>query len=94
MHNMWLAENTGRKISPKIRHLRTIAQICRPISSTIGKWLNNNISSTRPYNMVSFGPLTAEIGSLVWASFNGFRVLASLLHQRGLTNVNQTLHDV
>jgi len=24
----WLAENAGRKKSPKIRHLRTIAQIC------------------------------------------------------------------
>jgi len=60
--------------------------------------LNNNISSTRPYNMVSFGPLAAEIGSLGWgtpANFNGFRVLASLLHQRGgLTDVNQILHDV
>jgi len=33
--------------------------------------------------MVNFGPLMAEIGSIVWgtqANFNGFRVLASLLH--------------
>ena len=33
--------------------------------------------------MVNFGPLTAEIGSGVWgtpANFNGFRVLAALLH--------------
>ena len=33
--------------------------------------------------MVNFGPLTAEIGSGVWgtpANFNGFRVLAELLH--------------
>jgi len=28
---MWLAENTGRKKSPKIRHLGTIAQLCRVI---------------------------------------------------------------
>ena len=37
--------------------------------------LNNNISSTCPQNMVNFGPLAAEIGSLVWgtsANFNGF----------------------
>jgi len=40
-----LAENTGRKKSPKIRHLGTIAQLCRAISlqlrqiSTIGKKL-------------------------------------------------------
>jgi len=33
--------------------------------------------------MVNFGPLAAEILSLVWgtpANFNGFRVLAVLLH--------------
>jgi len=43
--------------------------------------LSSNTSSTCPYNMVNFGPLTAEILSLVWgtpANFNGFRVLAAL----------------
>ena len=33
--------------------------------------------------MVNFGPLAAEILSLVWGTpgnFNGFRVLAALLH--------------
>ena len=30
-----LAENKGRKKSPKIRHLRTIAQLCRAISSQL-----------------------------------------------------------
>ena len=33
--------------------------------------------------MVNFGPLAAEIDSLVWATpanFNGFRVMAALLH--------------
>jgi len=43
------------------------------------------------------GPLTAEIGSGVWgtpANFNEFCVLASLLHWRRLTDVNQTLPDV
>jgi len=33
--------------------------------------------------MVNFGPLAAEIGSVVWgnpSNFNGFRVLAALLH--------------
>ena len=47
--------------------------------------------------MVNFGPLAAEIGSLVWgtpANFNGFRVLTSLLQRRHLTESNQTLHDV
>jgi len=45
--------------------------------------LSSNMSSTCPHNMVNFGPLAAEIVSLVWgtpANFNGFRVLAALLH--------------
>jgi len=48
--------------SPKIRHLRTIAQLCQAISSqlrhlsTIGKiLLNSNTSVTCPHNMVNFG---------------------------------------
>jgi len=35
--------------------------------------------------MANFGPLAAEIVSLVWgtqANFNGFRVLAALLHSQ------------
>jgi len=74
----------------KNRHLRTIVQLCRAISSqlrhasTIGKkLLDSNISPTYPYNTVNFGLLAAEIVSLVWgtpANFNGFRVLAALLH--------------
>ena len=50
-----------------------------------------------PYNMVNFGPLAAEIVSLVWGTpgnFNGFRVLSTLLQQRRSTEVNQTLHYV
>jgi len=74
----------------KNRYLRTIAQICRAISSqlrhlsTTGRnLLNSNISPTCPYNMVNFGTLTAEICWRVWgtpANFHGFRVLAALLH--------------
>jgi len=30
--------------------------------------LSSNISSTCPYNMVNFGPLAAEIVSLVWGT--------------------------
>jgi len=47
--------------------------------------------------MANFGPLAAEIVSLVWgapANFNGFRVLASLLQRRRSTEANHTLHDV
>jgi len=41
-----------------------------------------------------FGPLAAEIISLVWgtpANFNGFRVLAALLYGTLVVGVNQTL---
>ena len=44
--------------------------------------------------MVNVGPLTAEIGLPVWdtpASFNGFRVLAALLHGTVVVGVRQTL---
>jgi len=57
-------------------------------------FLNNNISSTCPHNMANFDPLAAEIGSAVWdtpANFNGFRVLAALLHGTAVLGVSQTL---
>jgi len=44
--------------------------------------------------MVNFGPLAAEIGPVVWgtaANFNGFRVLAALLHSALVVRVSQTL---
>jgi len=43
--------------------------------------------------MVNFGPLAAEIVSLVWGTpgdFNGFRVLAALLHGTLVVSVSQT----
>ena len=95
-----LAANKGRKKVAKNRHLGTIAQLCRAISSqlrhisTIGKnFLSSNISSRCPHNMVNFGKLAAEIVSLVWgtpANFNGFRVLAALLHGILVVGVSQT----
>ena len=53
-----------------------------------------------PHNMVNFGPLVAEICWRVWgtpANFNGFRVLAELLHgilvvgvvRNGITELSQ-----
>ena len=96
-----LAKSTGRKKSPKIHHLGTVTQLCQAISSqlrhlsTIGKnLLNSNASPASPYNMVNFGPVAAEIGSLVWgnpANFNGFRVLTALLHSTLVVGVSQTL---
>ena len=96
-----LAANAGPKKVAKNRHLGTIVQLCRAISSqirhvsTIGKnLLSSNISSTCPHNMVNFGPLAAEIVSLVWgtpANFNRFGVLAALLHGNLVVGVSQTL---
>ena len=100
-----LAGNTGCKNDAKNRYLRTIAQLCRAIYSqlrhvsTIGKkiCLSSNISATCPYNMVNFGPLAAEIVSLVWgtpAIFSGFRVLAALLHsQTAALNIRRHLYS-
>jgi len=95
------AANAGPKNVAKNRHLGTIPQICRAMSSqlrhisTIGKkLLSSNISSTCPHSMVNFGPLAAEIVSFVWgtpANFNWFRVLAALLHGTLVVGVSQTL---
>jgi len=57
-------------------------------------FLSSNISSTCPHNMVHFGPLAAEIDQVVWgtpANFDGFRVLAALLHGILVVGVSQTL---
>jgi len=80
------------KNDAKNRHLGTIAQICRAMSSQLGhvstiekNLLSSNISLTCPYNIVNIGPLAAKIVSLVWdtsANFNWFRVLAALLHSQ------------
>jgi len=96
----WLAGNAGPKKSPKSRHLVTIAQLCRGIFSQLRqvstsgkKLLSSSISPRCPHNMVNFGPLAAEICWRVWgtpANFNGFRVLAALLHGI-LMGVSQTL---
>ena len=55
--------------------------------------VSSNISSTCPHNMVNFGPLAAEIVSLVCGTpgnFNRFRVLAALLHGTLVVGVSQT----
>jgi len=44
--------------------------------------------------MVNIGPFAAEIGPVVWgipANFNGFRVLAALLHGTPAVDVSQSL---
>jgi len=65
--------NAGRKKSPKIRHLRTIAQLCRAISSqlrhvsTIGKNLLNSSISPTPFSQ--YGVLQPTSGWDLLASW-------------------------
>jgi len=65
--------------------------MCRQPKKTL---LNSNTYSTCPDNMMNFGLLTAEICCRVLgtpANFNGFRVLAALLHGTLIVGVSQTL---
>ena len=83
------------------RHLRTIVQLCRAISSqlrhasTIGKKLVNQqylLQMSAQYG--EHRPLAAEMCWRVWgtpANFNGLRVLAALLHDSRVAEVSQTL---
>jgi len=87
---------------PKNRRLGTIAQFCRGyvfatkacIDNRKKILLSSNISSICPHNMVNFDLLAAEICWRVWgtpANFNGFRVLAALLHGTRAVGTSQTL---
>jgi len=86
------------KKSPKILRLGTMAisSQLRHVS-TIGKKLVKQqylLRMSAPHNMVNFGPLAAEIVSLVWVTptnFNGYLVLATLLHGTVIVGVSQTL---
>jgi len=91
-----LAENTTRKISPFWQHRATLSGcVFADKASTIGKnFLNSDTASTCRHNMVNFDLLTAEICWRVWGTpenFNGFRVLAALLHGTVVMGVIQTL---
>jgi len=85
----WLAENTGRKKSPKMCHLGTITQLCQTVSLQLRHVSTINTSSTCPHNMANFGPLMADIGLPVCgtpANFNNFaswqRYCSDVAHQR------------
>ena len=91
----------SRQKSPSWHHRTTLSGYIFAIKARIDNrkknLLSSHISSTCLHNMVNFGPLAAEIVSLVWGArgnFNGFRVLATLLQRRRSTEVNQTLHYV
>jgi len=104
MSEMWctrLAENTGRKNdaknSPSAHHRTTLPGYIFATKARIDnrkKRVKQQYLPTCPYNIVNFGPLAAEIVSLVWstpANFNGFRFLAALLHGTAAVGVSQTL---
>jgi len=94
MCRVWLAENAGHKKSPSAHHHTTLSRYifatkaCIDNQKKIVKWqyllhMSSQYAELRPINDWD-----------LLASFNGFRVLASLLHRRHSTDVNQTLHDV
>jgi len=67
----------------QIRFVELGAAELQSIDNRKKNLLSSNMSSTCPHNMVNFGLLAADIGLPVWgtpANFNGFRVLAALLH--------------
>jgi len=92
-----LAGNTGHKKSPFWHHRTTLSGYIFRTKACIDdlkKMLNSYTSSTCPDNMVNFGLLTAEICWRVWgtpANFNGFRILAALVHSTLVVGVSQTL---
>jgi len=92
-----LAANTGRKNSPFCHHRTNLSGCIFAAKACIDnrkKLQNTDTYSTCPHNMVNFGILTAETCWRVWgtpANFNGFRVLAALLHGTIVLGVSQTL---
>ena len=86
----------SRQKSPSGHHRTTLSGYIFATTAHIDNRknvLSSNSSSTCPHNMVNFGPLAAEIVSSVWdtpANFNGFRVLATLLHGTLVVGVSQT----
>jgi len=89
-----LAENAGPKKIAKIDHLGTIAQLCRAMSSqlwhisTIGK--KNFKQQYLLHVSPQYGELPPTSGWGTPANFNGFFVLASLLHGTAVLGVSQT----
>jgi len=98
---MQLAENTGckndAKKSPSAHHRTTVSGCIFATKACIDNWknlLNGNIFPTCHHNMVHFCPLAAEICWQVWGTpenFNGFHILAALLHSTLVVGVSQTL---
>jgi len=85
------------KKSPSVHHRTALLGYIfatKPRIDNRKKLLSSNISSRCPHDMVNFGLLAAEIDPVVLgtpANFNGFRLLAALLHCSKIVSVSQTL---
>jgi len=91
-----LAGNAGRKNSPSGHQRTTLSGYIFATKARIDnrKNVKQQYLLQMPSQYGELGPLAAEIVSLVWgtpANFNGFRVLAALLHGTLLVGVSQTL---
>jgi len=95
-----LAGNTGRKKLPSGHHCTTLSgyiftnEACTGINNQKKNLLSSNISFRCPHNMVNFGPTSSWdwSGSLgTPANFNGFHILAALLHGTPVLGISQTL---
>jgi len=81
------------KISPSGHHRTNLSEYIFATKSSID-YRRKKLVKQQYLSHMSFGPLVAEIGSLVWgalANFNGFRLLAALLHGSLVVGVSQTL---
>jgi len=86
------------KKSPSAHHRTTLSGYIFATKAHIDNrkknFLSSFISYRCPHNMVNFGLLASEIDPVVWgtpANFNGFRVLAALLHGSQVVSISQTL---
>ena len=97
MYSMRLPANAGPKNSPSGHHHTTLSGYIFTTKARIDnrKKLAKQLRlPTCPHNMVNFGPLAAEMFWRVWGTptnFNGFRVLAALLHGTRVVGVSQSL---
>ena len=87
MHDLTLTETVQSSSTPS-------NVVSTPTKRWLATALSSNTSSRCSHKMVNCGPLAAEIDPVVWgtpANFNGFRVLAALLHGTLVVGVSQTL---
>ena len=95
--SLQIQDAKSRQKSPSVHHRTTLSGYIFATKARIDNrknLLSSNISATCFHNTVNFGPLAAEIDPVVWgipANFNGFRVLAALLHGTPVAGVSRTL---